>query len=248
MMGFAWWLADFVSQLLERDEREAVRGDLMEAGESAWRGLFDVLGLVVRRQAMLWRDWRPWLATFGVALPCTLLMMGFSLNVSRTYQLYAWIITNRQFIDPKLLQETGLTVAPGILHLLCYLFLLFARGWSGGFVVGSVSRRTVWVSAAFSFSACVFCLARFRVESLSRFCLLLFLVPAIWGVRRGLRVSRIKLSWAIILAVGVTVLTIATSSSRGLSIPSLALSWPAWYLVATASKPNWLLRRAGNGG
>jgi hypothetical protein len=244
MTGIGWPLVDVASRLLARDEREAVRGDLVEAGESAWQGLCDVVGLVVRRQVGLWKNWRPWLATFGVAWPCTLLLMGFSLTVSRIYQLYAWIIGNQQFIDPKVLKEVGLPVAPGVAQLVCYLFLLIGWSWIGGFVVGSMSRRTVWVSAAFSFSACLFCLAEFRAASVPRFCLLLFLAPAIWGVRRGLQISRIKLNSAIALAVAVTVLTIATSNSRGLSIPSLELSWPAWYLVATAQRPNWLFRRS----
>ena len=61
-------------------------GDLREAGESGLRGLLDVFGLAVRRHLALWKDWRPWLASFGMALPGSLLLMGFSLSVSRTYQ------------------------------------------------------------------------------------------------------------------------------------------------------------------
>src|SRR5256885_12018580 len=37
----------------------------------------------------------------------------------------------------------------------------------------SLSRRTLWVSLTACCMACSFCLVRFRVESLSRFCLLL---------------------------------------------------------------------------
>jgi hypothetical protein len=32
-----------------------VLGDLVEADESAWYGLLDVLGLVIRRQVELWK-------------------------------------------------------------------------------------------------------------------------------------------------------------------------------------------------
>lgn len=233
-----WWLVDTTSQLLEGEEREAVRGDLEEAGEGPWQGLLEVLGLVIRREAALWKNWRPWLAAFGLALPSSFLLMGFSLSVSRAYQ---------EFIGPTILKTTGLTVGPGFSLLLCNVFLLAGWSWTGGFVVGSVSRRTVWVSAALSFAPCVFCLERFRVESLSRFCLLLFLLPAIWGVRRGLRIAQIKLSSAIVLAMAVTALTIPTWSSKGPWIPNWALSWPAWYLVATARRPNWLLGRERNG-
>jgi hypothetical protein len=228
LRGLGWTLVEVVSQLLERDEREAVRGDLAEAGESGWRGLLDVLGLVIRRQALLWKNWRPWLAAFGLALPSTLLLMGFSLSVSQSYQ---------RLFNPVLVKATGLSVGPGFSLLLCHVLLLLGWSWTGGFVVGSVSRRTVWVSAILGLLPCVFCLARFRVESLSRFCLLLFLLPAIWGVCRGLQIARIKLSSAIVLAVAVTALTIPMWSNNGQWIPNWALSWPAWYLVATARRP-----------
>lgn len=45
-------LCDLVSHLLERDERDAVQGDLLESGESPWQSLLAVLGLVIRREAL----------------------------------------------------------------------------------------------------------------------------------------------------------------------------------------------------
>ena len=220
-------LVEVAAKLLERDEREAVLGDLAEAGEGGWQGLLGVLGLVVRREAAGWRNWRPWLAAFGLALPGSLLLMGLSVSVSQTYL---------QLLSPRILKATGLAVGPGLWLFLCNIVLLLGWSWTGGFVVGSVSRRTVWVSAALSFLPCLFCLSRFRIESLSRFCLLLFLLPAIWGVRQGLRVARIERTSAIVLAVAVTALTVPTWSSAGPWIPNCLLSWPAWYLVATARK------------
>lgn len=220
-------LVAFVSQLLEPVEREVVQGDLLESGEDAWQSVLAVLGLVIRREAALWRNWRPWLAAFGLALPSSFLLMGFSLSVSRAYQ---------QIVGLPILHATGLTVGPGFALFLCNVLLLAAWSWTGGFVVGSVSRRTVWVSAALSFAPCVFCLERFRVESLSRLCLLLFLPAALWGVRRGLQIARIKRSSAIALALSVTALTIPLWNSSGAWIPNWALSWPAWYLVATARR------------
>jgi hypothetical protein len=55
MRRIDWSLVEVASQPLERDEREAVLGDLLEADESAWHGLLDVLGLVIRRQVELWK-------------------------------------------------------------------------------------------------------------------------------------------------------------------------------------------------
>jgi hypothetical protein len=225
MTSAGWSFVEVAAYLLEREEREVVLGDLIEAGESAWLGLWDVLGLVARRQLVPLKSWRLWLASFGLALPGSLLLMGFSVSISQTYQ---------RLIHPAVFKATGLTIGPGFTLLLCNVLLLIGWSWTGGFVMGSVSRRTVRVSAVLSFLPCVFCLAKFRVESLSRFCLLLFMFPAVWGVRRGLQISQIRLRTALILAVAITLLTSPTWSSSGSWIPNWALSWPAWYLVATA--------------
>jgi hypothetical protein len=71
-------------------------------------------------------------------------------------------------------------------------------------------------------------------------------VPAIWGAHQGLRISRMKLSWAIALAVTITALMVPDWSSGAHHWWAPArwtldwvLCWPAWYLVATA-------RRAGS--
>jgi hypothetical protein len=227
--NFGWSLLQAAAQLLERDEREAVLGDLLETGESACQGSLDVLGLVIRRQAILWKSWRPWLAAFGLVLPSTLLLMGASVSIG---------LTCRRLLDPSILARTSLTVRHGLVPLMCQVFLLVAWSWTGGFVVGSVSRRTLWVSAVLCASPCLFCLARFRIESLSRFCLLLFLLPAIVGVRQGMSIIRIKSGPAIVLAVALAGLMIANSSNRGPTVASAALIWPAWYIVATARRPD----------
>jgi hypothetical protein len=234
MTGLGWPFVEAAARLLARDEREAVLGDLVEAGESVWQGLSGVLGLVFRQEAVLWKTWRPWLAGFGVALPSSFLLMGFSLSVSWSYL---------RLRCPELLSQASLTRPSGFLVLICQAFLLIGWSWTGGFVVGSVSRRTLWASTVLCYSPCLFCLARFRVESLSRFCLFLFLLPAIWGVRQGLRISRMNLSSAIVLAVAVTVMMLPGWSIAGQhwwSPPrwtlNWALCWPAWYLVATARR------------
>jgi len=217
MTGITWSFVDAVSQLLDRDEREVVRGDLAEAGANAWHGLVEVFGLVIRRQAEHWKAWRPWLAAFGLALPASFLLMGFSLFVSRSVQQF------------KLSDSVP---------LVCYLLLLIGWSWTGGFVVGSVSPKTVWVSAALTFSPCLFCLARFRHDSVSRFCLLLFLLPAVWGVTKGLQNIRIHRSLAIAVALAITLLTISTRTGEGSWLIACALTWPVWYMVAKARVRN----------
>lgn len=87
-------IVDLLSRLLEADEREAVRGDLTESGASGGRALRDVVGLVVRRQAALWMDWRPWLALVGVVVPLGLLLS----HVSRWWALESSMIFGRHLI------------------------------------------------------------------------------------------------------------------------------------------------------
>lgn len=216
-----------ISRLLEPQEREVILGDLTEAGESAFRSSLAVIGLLARREIGLWRDWRPWLAAFGLALPGSLLLMGFSVSVSHAYQEYLAVDVAR---------TSGFHLGVGFVLFLCNVFLLGAWSWTGGFVSGAISRRTLWVTAALSFAPCIFCLQRFRIENLSRLCLLLFLPPAIWGVSSGLRLVRLRPSRALALAIAVTAMTIPLWPQPGAWLPNWALSWPAWYLVATARR------------
>jgi hypothetical protein len=235
MASLNWSLVEVAAQLLECEEREAVLGDLVEGRTSARDALFGVLGLVTRRQAMLWKNWRPWMAGFGVALPSSFLLMGVSLSVSCSYM---------RLLCPELLRSAALTRGSGLIVLLWQALLLIGWAWTGGFVVGSASKRTVWASALLCYLPCLFCLSRYGIASLSHYCLLLFLLPAIWGVFRGMRTSKVKLNTALILALAVTALMIpawSIGSEYWWNQPKLTLdgllSLPAWYLVLTARKP-----------
>jgi hypothetical protein len=233
MMSIGWSLVETTAQLLDGDRREAVLGDLLEAGESAWQALLGVLSLVLRLNLAEWKSWRPWLAAFGVSLPASFLLMGVSLSVSQGAQ---------RFFSPAL-EATALgNVLP---LLLCQALLLVGCSWSAGFVAGRLSRRTIWMSAVLCYSPCLFCLARFRVPSQSRFCLLLFLLPAIWGVCQGLRGMRIRLGSMIVFTLTLMLLMAASWNSGGqrwwtprLWILDGILIWPACYLVAMAWREN----------
>src|ERR1700758_5662533 len=82
-MTNTWPLVESVARLLDRDERDAVLGDSLEAGDSPWQALSGVLGFVLRRQLFVWRSWRPWLAALGFGV-CTWLLMEVSLSVTCT--------------------------------------------------------------------------------------------------------------------------------------------------------------------
>jgi hypothetical protein len=216
-----WSLAEAAALLLEPQEREVVLGDLAEAGEREGRAALAVLGLIVRRQLAASRAWRPWLAAFGLAMPGSFFLMGASVSVSGGLA--------------AVLSGDALTPARGML-LACQIVLLAAWSWTGGFVVGSISRRTLWVSAALCASPCLMCLAMFRSQTLSRPCLVMFLVPAILGVIMGVRMVRVRFGLAVALAVIVTSFMVPTLVAGAASLLGVAVMWPAWYLVATARR------------
>ncbi len=88
-------LAMLASRALDAGEREVVIGDLIESGESNSRALTNVLGLVIRRQLQLWTAWKPWFALIGVAgvsgfnLGLILSSVGFSIDLElRSWQRY----------------------------------------------------------------------------------------------------------------------------------------------------------------
>jgi hypothetical protein len=217
MIRLGWSLTEVAAHLLRDEEREVVLGDLSEAHESTWPGLLDVLGLVTRRQLLFWKSWRPWLSGFGLVLPSSFQLMGASVGVSMAYQ---------SLTGPRSLNQLSLFVFQ--------VLLLTAWSWSGGFVVGKLSRQTLWASVLLCFPPCLFCLARFRIPALSRASLLLFLLPAVVGAFQGMRGIQIRLKAALALAVSVTALMVFQWSSSRLWFVNWSLIWPIWYIVSTA--------------
>ena len=221
-------LMEVGARLLEGDEREAVLGDLAETGASAWKGLVEIFGLVMRREALIWSDWRPWVAAFGVSLPSSWLLMGVSLSVSCTYERLAGL---EVFVPCAPTGEEDFPL------LLCHIMLLMIWAWTGGFVVGFVSRRTLWVSVIASLAPCVFCLTKFHQVALPRYCLLLFMPPALLGLHHGLRLVRIKPGAAVVVATVATALMTWAWTGGALWFLNWALVLPAWYIVMLAWTP-----------
>lgn len=235
-MTLKWSCLGIVSGLLAPEEREAVLGDFAEAGENDWRAALGVLGLVARRQTQEWQSWRPWVAAFGVAMPCSFLLMGFSLAVSTAFQ---------SLLAPDALASNSPVLGQALAHFCLRALLLAAWSWTAAFVAGALARRTFWASAASCFLPCLFCLARFRILTLSPVCLLLFLLPAIWGAWRGLRKHRLGAGVAAVLAFGVSVLALPVLGearpqwwSPSQLVLTLVLTWPVWYLAIAARRSN----------
>jgi hypothetical protein len=227
MTSTLWPLVELAARPLERDEREAVLGDSLEAGDTVRKALAGVLGLVARRQLLRWRSWRPWFATFLLALPAGYLLVIVSISVA---------CTSERLMGIKI-GHWAPTGHENFWMLLCHIFLLITWSWTSGFAVGSLSPRTLCSTIAVS---CVNFLPygmHLRNEPISPYYSFLFVAPAIWGILRGKRTRHLSLWIALLLATTMTALTTAAWIDNSLWILNWLLLAPAWYLVAIAARP-----------
>jgi hypothetical protein len=263
MTGVVSRLADAVSQRLDPEEREAVWGDLEESGASATSRLCEVLGLVVRRQAEQWADWRPWLGLFGVAIPTGALLSFISRNWSDVMAIdsyvYATHWTSYIFRSPG----ARLDLVGVVLRFLMMSIALMGWAWSAGSALGSISRRTTWVSGA-AFTILIFTatwgtttVARVNPLSASVFTTSLGVVlphvvridlvvlPALWGMRNGSRLPslprRSAIAWAVVIAA--LALWAAPGLAASFTFGRLPADyvWPGTRIFTKSRWPVWLL-------
>jgi len=225
-----WRLVEWVAQFLERDEREVVLGDLAEGREVGLRGLMDVLGLVLRRQAVH-LEWRSGLVAAGLSLGGSLLLMGISVSLS---------LSGVQMLRSGVASGGAASQAHVLSELISQSVLLLGCAWSCGYFVAHCARRTLWASGFLCCLPCCFCFTRFCVEPLSPWCLFLFLAPAFAGARRALRRGPLRSSPALQLALVVTAAMLLCWVNEGSHWNWVArvfdplLIGPAWFLLAQA--------------
>jgi hypothetical protein len=178
MNGVGWVCVEAAAGLLEPREREVLLGDLAEFEVGFWRGLTDVLGVAVRRQLLLWKSWRPWAASLGLAWPASLFLMGNSVAVSGAL-LYAgqWREGLWQF------------------------GLLTVWALAAGITAASISQKTIWASALAFLIPCCFCLSLWPGSWLGAMRLLLFFAPAIGGAWLARSHQQLVCKWAVLLSV-----------------------------------------------
>jgi hypothetical protein len=214
--GVSWRFIEAAAALLSPREREVVLGDLAETNCGAWRGVGEVLDLALRRHFALWKSWRPWAACFGLALPASLFLMGRSVEASRVIAI--------------LLEEPAQT---RLLWLsLSGLLLVIPWVWMAGFVVGAVSRGTLWASVLACCVPFLYCLSKWPGHGISGLQLFVFALPGLWGVLRGRTDSRLGLGWTMFLATTATLAPMLWG--KGGWMHGCWLLWPGCYLAATA--------------
>jgi len=213
------WLVDVLSRTLEPGECAVVLGDFAESDATGKQALRDVWSLVVRRQAELWRDWRHWVTLLALTIPLGVLLSLASRGLANTHSIYLWLYAynwDRDFpTDGAYWRQLGRLTASGLVAWLA----LACWSWTTGFVIGALSRRTVWVSGAFYVLTVVLVAppaptpfsghlpvpytarnldlrAAVFEHGFSRVMLpivvqaVLVLLPSIWGMRRGLRLAK----------------------------------------------------------
>ena len=143
MKPIAWRFIEFVSLLLEKEERMVVLGDLAESSEPFARALINVLTLAVRRQIELWRSWQPWLALFGI-----ISLSGYALSGLVLILDSGFMIQTRTYLHYGVHYEMGVSATKDIAYLICALLSLLVWSWICGAVLGSLSGRSAWLRAS----------------------------------------------------------------------------------------------------
>lgn len=219
-----WPLVEFAAAPLAQEERDAVIGDSLEAGDTPWKALASVVGLVFRRQFSRWKSWRPWFATFLLALPAGYLLIYVSISVAST---------SERLLGLKV-GHWAPTGHEGFLMLLCHIFLLITWAWTSGFAVGSISPRTLCFTVALCCAMFQIPAVHLKIGPISPYYSLLFVAPTIWGILQGKRTRCLNLRTALLLAITMTALTTAAWINNALWILNWFLLFPVWLLVATA--------------
>jgi len=234
------WLVAMLSSALEPEVRESVVGDLTELRASYARTIYELLGLILRQEAQLWKTWRPWLALIGIVGAIGWLLsdvcIGLIGDVARQAFVY-WQYGVRY--------NNGLNGAQEIEVIICTSFAVGCWSWLGGFTLSALSGKTALINKTLLCLAW-FCLcgplgllgysARLVLNALGLVALphtvgftalaffgavhlslatLLFLIPSLLGMRRARRSFDLARPYALLLSATVAALTAIVTWMQG---------------------------------
>ena len=261
MTQICWWLVDIVCRTFEPAERIAVRGDIAESGETATYALYDVAGLFARRQAVLWTDWKLWLAFVALVVPFGWILSGVSNRVADGSAIPIWMYANNwtwtYVTNPAFrldLIHHSFTISKQYLTLFCC-------SWTCGLMLGVLSRRAIPVIAAIFCLVllargiigtpqlrghgheAVFSLVFYNVIFPLIVLTMLVLLPVLWGMRAGLALSHFPLPTQIVLWIFALVTLTVMAAQQWLRFP---MRGPGWYMtLAFATPAIYVFARAG---
>lgn len=219
-------ILNFAALLLPPADRDPVLGDLAEAGAPLLSAISAILGLALRQQLDLWRSWRPWLAGFGLWLTVGLALLAESVSTFLCFTGCASAASPGSLVAHQLLFAVPLALP---------LFCFWAVGWSAGFVMASISRRTLWATSLLMFIPALHCFSRFGIPGVTPYCIFLFVLPVATGLRRSLRGKPLSRWVAALFAFPnlITLLSLNQFAPQSLLVrvfSSVAL-WPTWYML-----------------
>jgi hypothetical protein len=202
-----------LSRLLDSREREIVLGDLAELGMSDPRAFKGVLGLVLRRQLGLWKEWQPWFVLVAIVVPIGPLLATQSDRLGLTFfpNLEMWFHNGISY-------RSGVSSAALFAEFCFQASALVTWSWTSAFALGALSRKTIWPNGFLFFVLCaVFAVDRgfYSVRFLwvtpwawtpivSNF--LIVLLPAYLGLRKSAKSPRTTPPWMIPLAVWTVIM------------------------------------------
>jgi hypothetical protein len=243
MTGIRWALVHALLTGLAPDERDAVLGDMLELQTPVGRALRDVAGLVVRRQVEHLASWRASLTLLAVVVPLATLIGLLSRFYAEGSAIRAFVYIDNW--SPVVLDSPGgrRDLADVVLAQFAGFSTLCVWSWMMGYMIGSLSRATVWVNG------CAFALllvgeflavpqhhhpgneavfeSMFYSVALPLAIRACFVVgPATWGMRHGARGTPLGAPAALALAVIAAVLTVR--ASRWVGFAARGGWWPVW--------------------
>jgi hypothetical protein len=261
MNRICWWLTHGLSRILESHEQDAVLGDIAESDMSSGQALIELLGLVMRRQAALWKDWQPWLALLGLVAPLGMLLSLVSRWWADGSAIYSYIYIENwtwwYLASPGARSDLAHTIA----RFLTDYLALVGWSWTIGFVLGSLSRCTVWLNAIVFYLVLfagtlgsttsarnpmndgIFSLAFYSVVFPLALRTALVVVPSLCGMHKGIRLAALPLPKTLLWALPILVLTLL--AHRSLEAAVIFSRWqregPLNLSLASLRYAQWLL-------